>query len=205
MLLDTTDARPGRFATDYLATLARMLATVPEEPLGRAIALLLEAQATGQRVYVMGNGGSAATASHFASDLMKTAHVAGLAPLRVHALTDNTPLVTAWANDVAYERIFAEQVAALVEPGDVVIAISASGNSPNIVAGLAAAAARGARTIGLLGFDGGASRTLVDIAVHVPCHHYGLAEDTHLAIAHAMTAAIRCALESHVLEPRGTA
>jgi D-sedoheptulose 7-phosphate isomerase len=145
----------------------------------------------------MGNGGSAATASHFACDLVKTAQVPGLTPLRVFALTDNTPLLTAWANDSSYEDAFAAQITALVEPGDLVIGISASGNSPNIVAGLTAASAMGARTIGLLGFDGGASYNLVEIPIHVPCNHYGLVEDTHMAVGHAITAAVRRVLEDN--------
>jgi D-sedoheptulose 7-phosphate isomerase len=181
-------------AAGYLSGLVRTLDLVPSEPLAAAIRLLLDARATGRRVYIMGNGGSATTASHFACDLVKTAHVADHAPLRVFALTDNTPLLTAWANDRAYEDIFAEQIVALAEPGDVVIAISASGNSPNIVAGLAAAASIGGHTIGLLGFDGGAARRLVDIAIHIPCDDYGLVEDTHAAIGHAITGAIRAAL-----------
>jgi D-sedoheptulose 7-phosphate isomerase len=147
----------------------------------------------------MGNGGSSATASHLVSDLVKTAHVAGLAPLRAFALTDNTPLLTAWSNDASYDRCFAEQIAALVEPDDIVIAISASGNSPNVVAGLSAALARGARTIGLLGFDGGAARQLTDVTIHIPCHNYGLVEDTHAAIGHAITTAIRQALQPAAL------
>jgi D-sedoheptulose 7-phosphate isomerase len=138
----------------------------------------------------VGNGGSAATASHFVCDLVKTARGAGMAPMRAFALVDNVPLLTAWANDCAYERSFAEQILALVEPGDIVVVISASGNSPNVVAALAAASTCGARTIGLLGFDGGAVRDLVDVAVHIPCDDYGLVEDAHAAIAHAMTTAI---------------
>ena len=144
----------------------------------------------------MGNGGSAATASHFVCDLVKTARVTGLEPLRVFALADNTPLMTAWANDAAYEQTFAEQILALVDPDDIVIGISASGNSPNILAGLAAAAERGARTIGILGFDGGKALDLVDVPVHVPCNDYGLVEDTHAAIGHAITAAIRRQLQT---------
>ena len=116
------------------------------------------------------------------------------------ALTANTPLLTAWANDSAYEQSFAEQVRALAEPGDIVIAISASGNSPNIVAGLMAASASGAQTVAFLGFDGGASRNLVDVPVHIPCQNYGLVEDAHSAIGHAITAAVRHALQAQGIE-----
>jgi D-sedoheptulose 7-phosphate isomerase len=106
------------------------------------------------------------------------------------------PLITAWANDTSYEEVFAEQLAALVRPADVIVAISASGNSPNLVDGLKVAANLGARTIALLGFDGGAALRIAEIAVHVPCSDYGLAEDTHAAIGHAITMSVRRALES---------
>ncbi len=192
---DLVDAPSRSTATAYLAALADVLALVPGEALARVVELLLDARAAGRRVYIMGNGGSAATASHMVCDLVKTARVGGVQPLRVFSLADNTPLLTAWANDSSYDRSFAEQIIALVEPGDIVIAISASGNSPNVVNGLAEASARGARTIGLLGFDGGAAREMVDVAVHIPCNDYGLVEDTHAAIGHALTAAIRRSLQ----------
>jgi D-sedoheptulose 7-phosphate isomerase len=183
-------------ALEYLDALGDVVRSVPQEPLDRMLDLLLEARSLGQRVYVMGNGGSAAIASQFVCNLVKTAQVADHSPLRAFALTDNIPSLTAWANDTAYEQIFARQILALVEPGDVVIAISASGNSPNILAGVRAAIDRGARTIGLLGFDGGLALGLVDVALHIPYHHYGLVEDTHMAIGHALTRAISEALQS---------
>jgi D-sedoheptulose 7-phosphate isomerase len=186
----------GGLTRRFLAELARLLDGVPLEAVQRAVALLLEAQAAGRRVYVIGNGGSAATASHLACDLNKSTLMPGLLPLRVQALADNVPLLTAWANDTTFERVFAEQVAGLVEPDDVVIAISASGRSPNILAGLEAAAARGARTIGLLGFDGGQALALVDHPLHVPSDDYGLVEAAHLALGQAITAEIREALRT---------
>lgn len=193
MLTDTS----SRFvaAQDFLIQLETVLESISPDAVFQAIELLLETRATRHRVYVIGNGGSAATASHLACDLIKTAQVAGCDPLRVFALTDNIPLFSAWANDAAYEDAFAEQISAFVDPGDVVFAISASGNSPNVVNGLAAGRGRGARTIGLLGFDGGLARPLADIALHVPCFDYGLVEAAHLAIVHALTVAIREALE----------
>jgi len=180
----------------YLQRLAQVLPLVPAEAMSRAVGLILQARKAGRRIYVMGNGGSATTASHFVCDLMKTARVQGAEPVRAFALTDNTPLMTAWANDAAYDRIFAEQILSHVEPGDVVIAITASGNSPNVVEGLKAATARGAWTIGMLGFEGGACRKLVDVALHIPNDHYGLVEDTHSAMTHAITAAVKDAVEA---------
>jgi D-sedoheptulose 7-phosphate isomerase len=197
-MLQISGVRSRSDATDYLLALTNVLTLVPGDALDRAIDLLLDARVNGRRVYIIGNGGSAATASHFVCDLVKTARVTGFEPLRVFTLADNAPLLTAWANDAAYDRSFAEQILALVEPDDVVIALSASGNSPNIIAGLAAASSIGARTIGLLGFDGGAARHVVDVAIQVPCNDYGLVEDTHAAIGHAITAAIRQALQSEV-------
>ena len=193
---DVEEKTLGSTAMDYLGDLTRVLALVPADAVGQVIAMILEARADGKRVYVMGNGGSSATASHFVCDLVKSARVAGFDPVRAFALTDNTPLLTAWANDSAYEEAFAQQVAALADEGDLVIGISASGNSPNIVAGLVAAAERGAHTIGLVGFDGGRARDLVDVAVHIQSNDYGLVEDTHSALTHAITAAVRDALQA---------
>jgi D-sedoheptulose 7-phosphate isomerase len=177
-------------AVGYLEELGDVLHSVSNEVLERTLEVLLQARADGRRIYVMGNGGSAAIASQFVCNLVKTAQVPGQRPMRAFALIDNMPSLTAWANDTAYAQVFEQQITALVEPGDVVIAISSSGNSPNIVMGLKAAVACGAYTIGLLGFDGGAAIGIVDIAVHVPYHNYGLVEDTHMAIGHALTRAL---------------
>lgn len=183
-------------AMTYLSDLARVLELVPSESLGRAIDALLEAREHGNRVYVFGNGGSAATASHFVCDLVKSAQVSGFRPFRAFALTDSTPLMTAWANDAAYAQTFSRMLEALVEPGDVALGISASGSSPNLVAGLETAARLGARTIALLGFDGGHALRIAEIPVHVPSMDYGHAEDTHSAIGHAITTSIRRTLEA---------
>ena len=193
MIKDVPVGRGGA-AISYLAELAEALGEVPESALGAALEMLLEVRAAGRRVYVLGNGGSAATASHLVCDLVKTARVPGLAPVRAFALADNAPLLTAWANDAEYARCFAEQVEALAEPGDLIVAISASGNSPNVLEALHVARERGARTIALVGFDGGRAAGLADLALHVPRGHYGLVEDAHMAIGHALTAALRAAL-----------
>jgi D-sedoheptulose 7-phosphate isomerase len=185
-------------ARTYLENLSQVLALVSADALDSAIDLLLEARANRRRVYIVGNGGSAATASHLACDLVKTAQVPGMAPLRAFALADNTALMTAWANDVSFNRTFAEQVLAIADADDVVLLISASGNSKNILDALEAARSVGAKTLALVGFDGGAAALMADFVVHVPCNDYGLVEDTHAAIGHAMTAAIRAALTSAV-------
>jgi D-sedoheptulose 7-phosphate isomerase len=185
----------GTVAADYLADLSDVLHRVPRAALARAVEVILGARSAGHRVYVFGNGGSAATASHFVCDLVKTAQIPGFAPLRAFALTDNVPLMTAWANDLNYDETFSRMIAGMVEPDDVVIGISASGNSPNVVNGLRVANSLGACTVALLGFDGGQSLRIAQIPIHIPCRHYGLAEDAHSAIGHAITAAIRQTLE----------
>jgi D-sedoheptulose 7-phosphate isomerase len=192
-----------RATSRFLAELSGALSGIRVDALERAAQVLLHARKAGRRVYVMGNGGSAATATHLVCDLMKGAQVAGLQPLRAFALSDNSSLVTAWANDVAYDQIFAQQLAALLDPADVVVAITASGQSPNVLAGLTAAAEKRARTIGLVGFDGGEASRLVDVLIHVPSSNYGVVEACHLAIGQALVAVMRETLEHEVasLEP----
>lgn len=195
-MLQMAQKESASVAEAYLSRLADVLGTVPSAPVEKTVQLLLAARASGRRVYVIGNGGSAATASHFVCDLTKSARVTGFAPLRAFALSDNAAVMTAWANDTDFNRTYAEQIKALVEDGDVVIAISASGNSPNIVAALQSAAEQGAHTVALVGFDGGAAGVMADVTIHIPCRDYGLVEDTHSALGHAMTKAVRLALES---------
>jgi phosphoheptose isomerase len=188
-------SNPGQTVAGFMTALAEASLAVSTDALREAAELLLDAQANGRRVYVMGNGGSASTATHFVCDLIKTAQVPGHRPLRAYSLTDNPALVTAVGNDMSFDESFSFQVGALVEQDDVVIAISASGKSPNIIAGLVAATAVGARTIGFLGFDGGPANELVDISIHVPWHDYGIVESVHLGVVHALTLAIRRALQ----------
>jgi D-sedoheptulose 7-phosphate isomerase len=180
--------------SSYLDRLADVVAALPREPLAALATLLLEAARDGRSVLILGNGGSAATASHLACDLAKTASLPGHPRLRALALTDNTPLLTAWGNDASYEVVFAEQVRTFARPGDVVIAISASGNSPNVLAAVMAAREIGARVVGVTGFGGGRLAPLCDVALVAPSHEYGPVEDAHMIVVHAVTAAIREAL-----------
>jgi D-sedoheptulose 7-phosphate isomerase len=193
-MIQAVEKLSGSAAAAYLDSLSGLLELVPRDAIDAIIELLLETRVAGKRVYIMGNGGSASTASHLVCDLVKTARVPGFVPLRAYALADNTAMMTAIANDNGYESTFAEQIRSLVDIGDVVIAISASGNSRNIIAGLNAATAQGARTVALVGFDGGAAAQMAELTVHVPAHDYGLVEDAHSAIGHAMTLAIRTTL-----------
>jgi D-sedoheptulose 7-phosphate isomerase len=175
----------------YLLALDEVLDSLPIADVERVIEVVRRAWATGRRVFVFGNGGSAATASHLAVDLAKGL-VDGVRPrLRAIALTDSVPLLTAYGNDTGYDRVFAEQLANLVEPGDVAIAISGSGNSPNVLAAVQLARERGATTVGLSGFRGGRLREMVDHAVVVPSDNMQQIEDAHLVIAHALFVALR--------------
>ena len=142
-------------------------------------------------VFLFGNGGSAALASHFACDLGKGTVNGSRKRFRVMALTDNVPLMTAWANDSKYEDIFAQQLANFAAPGDIAFAISASGNSPNVLHALRTAKNIGSTTIGLSGFAGGRMLALCDHCIVVPCDNMQIIEDLHLCIAHSLFTCVR--------------
>ena len=166
--------------------------------------VLLRAYETQRTIFVFGNGGSAALASHFACDLGKGTANGSLKRFRVMALTDNIPLMTAWANDSDYESIFAEQLANFVTAGDVAFAISGSGNSPNVLKALKVAKQAGGITAGLTGFAGGRMLALCDAAIVVPSDNMQIIEDLHLSIAHSLFTCLRSRLNQHapVLRPQ---
>ena len=149
---------------------------------------LLEARDRGSHIFVVGNGGSAATASHMATDLMLGSGLVD-PPLRVIALTDNQAIITATGNDVSFDQVFSRQLIHLAQRGDILITVSASGNSPNVVACVNAAKKVGLTTIAFTGFDGGRLAAMVDFLVHVPTRigAYGPVEDAHLMINHMIT------------------
>jgi D-sedoheptulose 7-phosphate isomerase len=182
------------FITGYLDELRHCLDTLPAADLARFLDCLERAYQDDRQVYIIGNGGSAATASHMACDLAKNVYPVSTAQVRrfrVTSLTDNVALITALANDCGYQRIFAEQLNNLLQKDDLVIAISASGNSPNILEAIALARERGARTAALLGFGGGRARDLVDVALVVDSGDYGHVEDLHLMLNHLVAAWMR--------------
>jgi D-sedoheptulose 7-phosphate isomerase len=176
---------------EYITSLQSTLTHLPLEQIERVVETLIEAQWSHRTVFIFGNGGSAATASHFACDLGKNTALPGLPRMRVFALTDNVELITAWANDTAYEHIFAEQLRGLVEPDDVVIGISGSGRSANVLNAIALANQTGAVTIGFTGFDGGSLAGMVDIPVVVPSNCMEQIEDAHLILEHLICTTIR--------------
>ena len=175
----------------YISDLKALLEKLPVEDIDRVVSLLEKTRESKGHVFIFGNGGSAATASHFACDLSKGAISEGKQRIKAFALTDNVHLLTAWANDTAYDMVFAEQINNYIEPGDVVIAISGSGNSPNVLNGISVAREKGATTIGFIGFSGGKLKDLVDIHVMAPVDNMERAEDMHLLFEHNITACLR--------------
>ncbi|HEY4690080.1 MAG TPA: SIS domain-containing protein [Anaerolineae bacterium] len=184
----------------YTAALQSVLSDLPQGDIIRMIDEIVEAGERGSTIFILGNGGSAATASHFACDLAKGTQRIGVRPFRVIALTDNVPLITAWGNDTSYDRIFAEQLRPLVQPDDVVIAISGSGNSPNVLEAVRLAREAGARTIGWTGFQGGQLKDLVDVCVIVPSHVMEQIEDAHLIMEHAICTTLRAVRQPQLLQ-----
>lgn len=177
--------------TSYVSELEEMLREISQAHLQAILALLEAAYRDGHRIFIMGNGGSAATASHFALDLAKNTIMAGAPRLKAISLTDHVPLITAWSNDTAYEHIFAEQLANLIEAGDVVIGMSTSGNSLNVLNALKLAKQSRASTVGLLGATGGRIKEIVDAYLLAPGQNIEQEEDAHLIVAHLITRHMR--------------
>ncbi len=172
------------FAALYKQQLLEAIETVDLSAVGQAIELLTDARDHGRTIFVCGNGGSASTASHFACDMIKGASFQRDSRFRIMALTDSMPTITAYSNDVSYDCIFAEQLRNFAGPGDVVIAISGSGNSPNVVHAVEYANSIGCRTIGLTGRDGGKLGAAAQLQIHVDAPHMGRIEDAHLIVCH---------------------
>jgi D-sedoheptulose 7-phosphate isomerase len=191
-----------RSLQDYRDECIAALNSVDLESVAAVAEALLVARAAGNMIFIAGNGGSAATASHMATDLMLGSQLVD-PPLRVIALTDNQAIITATGNDLNFDQIFARQLSRLAQPGDLLITVSASGNSPNILACIDTAKAMNLTTIGITGFDGGKLATVVDLLVHVPTRKgaYGPVEDVHLAVNHMITEQLRGATP---LERRST-
>jgi len=159
----------------------------------RLVEKLFEAYQEGRRVFIFGNGGSAATASHFAEDLAKGTVKDLSVPkrLRVSSLTDSVPFISALGNDCGYETIFREQLVTNAEPGDVAIAISGSGNSPNVVTAVKWARENGLYTAGLSGFNGGKLKGMVDVSIHCPILDMEIAENAHMIVVHLVVGGLR--------------
>lgn len=187
--IQTGQTDPAAYAAAYLRYLAGLLERIDAKAIAAFIELLRETRERGSTVFFLGNGGSAATASHFANDISVGTQRAGGKPFRAVSLTDNVAVITAIGNDEGYDRIFVDQLRAHLRDGDAVVAISASGNSPNVVAAVDYARNQGATVCALTGFDGGKLKPLADIAIHVPTEkgEYGPVEDLHMVVDHLVS------------------
>src|SRR5215212_1985690 len=176
-------------AERYILSLAGILAKIDTDAVERVVQLLRVARDDGANIFIAGNGGSAATASHLANDLGKATKRSGRPPMRVMCLSDNVSWLTALANDEGYERAFAGQIENFASRADILLVISASGNSPNLVAATEVAQRNGSTVIGLLGFDGGVLRDIVDDYVWIPTDkgEYEAVEDGHAMLCHMLT------------------
>lgn len=175
----------------YIDELNTTLDRLPEADIRQVVQLLAEARLTRRQIFIMGNGGSASTASHFVCDLAKNTRGPDYPNFRVIGLTDNMAIFSALANDEGYASVFAQQLASLAQPGDIAIGISASGNSPNVLNAIELANEMGLTTVGLTGFDGGKLRTMVDFGVHVDSDCIEHVEDIHLVLEHVITKELR--------------
>jgi D-sedoheptulose 7-phosphate isomerase len=181
---------PGEFANGYFNYLKQVLTTVDATAIDSLVAVLEEARQNGNTIFIAGNGGSATTATSMANDLgfdviKKTGTEK---PFRVLALNDNTSVLTAIANDVGYENVFLNQLKIHYRPGDKFLAISASGNSPNVVIAAVWVKKQNGCVIGFVGFTGGKLKEICDVVIHVQAEagEYGPVEDAHLVLSHIL-------------------
>jgi len=175
-----------RHLDEYLDRLQTAVQALPRERMNTLGETLFRAYRSNKQVFLLGNGGSSSTASHMAADLAKNTIGPNMKRFRIVSLNDNAAIMTALANDLGYENVFSEQLTNLIQAGDVLIVVSASGNSPNVLKAMRYARSRSAEVVGLLGFDGGTAAELADIALIVPSDHYGVVEDVHLIVNHIL-------------------
>ncbi|MDD5087360.1 MAG: SIS domain-containing protein [bacterium] len=183
--------------TTYLDNLRGVLNELSLADVERVLELLERAYDEDRSVFICGNGGSAATASHWACDFSKGTVAPGARRLRMICLNDSMPLLSAYANDVSYEQVFAEPLRTFAKPGDLLLLLTASGNSPNILRAAEAARDSGVTTIGLIGFGGGKLKALVDHAVVVASRDYGPVEDLHMILDHVISLHMREFIARH--------
>jgi len=182
------------FIKEYLQEIHSILNDMEQDlvkKIDEIATILILARNERKTIFIMGNGGSASTASHFVSDLSKGTIVPGFLRFKAIALTDNIPTMLAWANDESYDDIFVEQLKNLMEPGDVIIGISGSGNSANVVKAIKYANNNGGKTIGISGYDGGALLQCAKTNIHSPSNYMQRVEDIHLLLEHLLTSLIR--------------
>jgi D-sedoheptulose 7-phosphate isomerase len=179
------------YIQNYLSQLQKTIDTLPKHLIVDVIAILQQARIQENQVFIMGNGGSASTASHFVCDLAKNTRRKGLPNFRVIGLTDNMASFSAYANDEGYENVFSQQLMNLIKPGDVVIGISTSGNSKNVINAIEEAQKHNVTTIGFTGFDGGRLGQIVNLNIHVKSNIIEHVEDIHLILEHIIVKMIK--------------
>lgn len=183
------------FIDEYYRRFHEAIGAFDRAPLEDVLGVVDRVVERGGTLWVAGNGGSAAISDHLVCDTTKWTHVEGLPPIRSVALTSNVPMLTALANDFAYEEVFRRQLVYYLKPEDAVLLISSSGSSPNVVAACRYAKERGVPTIAFVGFDGGELRRIADHVVWVPVDNYGMAEDVHQSVMHCLTQFLRARAE----------
>jgi D-sedoheptulose 7-phosphate isomerase len=172
---------------NYLSRLGETLVQLPREPVQKTIDILREARKNKKMIFLFGNGGSASNTSHIVNDLIKNCRMVGAPDFRILSLNENTATMTAYGNDYGYDTIFEGQLRSYASPGDVVIAMSTSGNSPNVIKALQAAKEMGLTTIGFTGRMGGKMKDMVDVCVHAPSNWTGIIEDVAIILGHIFT------------------
>jgi D-sedoheptulose 7-phosphate isomerase len=182
--------------SEYIYHLKLAISAIPLEKVERIVNSLMTARRYGRQIFVLGNGGSASTASHFACDLAKGTINGDGRRFKVISLTDNVALMTAWSNDLSYDDVFKEQLENLAQPRDIVIGISASGNSRNVLNAIEYANSLGCITIGFAGFGGGQLAKITDECIIVDSYRYGPVEDIHLMLEHMISYCIAEELSS---------
>ncbi len=175
----------------YKMELMNEINNLSSDSLNSLVEVILETYRKNKTVYVFGNGGSAATASHFQCDIGKGTQVEGQKRLKVLSLTDNIAIMSAISNDISYDDVFSYQLENLVEEDDLIIGISASGNSENVVRAMKLAKSARAKTFAIVGFDGGIMKKIADQHIHIHSYNYGVVEDMHLIINHLTSQRIK--------------
>lgn len=183
-------------AGQYLGDLTQLVGQIDVGRITEFAGALFDAWRDDRWVFLFGNGGSAATASHITCDLSKAAAVDGRRRLRAMCLIDNISIATALSNDISYETIFRYPLQTYARKGDLAVAISASGNSPNVVQACQWAREAGVKVIGITGFDGGKLKELADLNIHVPSSDYGMVEDIHLMVGHCVSRDLKSRIEA---------
>lgn len=188
-------------ARSYIDEMGQLLKSLDPAPMDAFADCVYQAWRDGRRVFVFGNGGSASTASHYVADFVKTAAVEGQKRLAAFCLNDNIGLLTALGNDISYDETFSYPLASYAQTGDVAVALSCSGNSPNVLRAANWAREHGMTVVALTGFAGGKLKELADIHINIPSSNYGLIEDLHLSVNHVVAQSLQARIMAGVNEP----